>query len=89
MSKNWARGSTREWRMRRAIVLRANRIEHGGRCQIGLPDVCTGEATEVHHTLGRSVTGDDPRYLVASCKACNLAVGEPAGDPEPRGGTEW
>jgi len=39
---------------------------------------------QVHHVRGRAVTGDDPRYLVGSCPACNVAVGDPlagGGDP--------
>lgn len=30
-----------------------------------------------HHVLGRKVTGDDPRYIVAACQHCNLKVGDP------------
>ncbi len=41
-----------------------------------IPDVCTGRADTVHHKLG-AVSGDDPRYLEATCAACNLHIGEP------------
>jgi hypothetical protein len=58
-------------------------------CQLRIEGVCTGRATCVHHTLGRAVTGDDPRHMVAACMGCNLRVGEPKLDPRPRGGTRW
>lgn len=49
-----------------------------------------GEPMTAHHTRGRSVTGDDPRYLVASCAACNLHIGEPGRhDPQPRPVSRW
>jgi hypothetical protein len=43
------RGSTREWRRVRRLVLERDRW----RCQLQLPEVCEGRATQVHHTLGR------------------------------------
>jgi hypothetical protein len=50
-------------------------------------------ATHVHHTHGRGVTGDDPAYLVASCRSCNLTIGDPTrpdvADPAPRPHTQW
>lgn len=73
MSKSWAKGSTTAWRKTRASVLRRDR----GVCQLRVPGVCTTRADQVHHTKGRAVTGDDPKYLVASCRACNLHVGQP------------
>jgi hypothetical protein len=57
--------------MRRVVLDR-----DGWVCRLQLPG-CTHNANEVHHTRGRSVTGDDPKYLVASCKQCNLRVGDP------------
>ncbi len=45
----------------------------GGRMRRG----CTGVADTVHHVVGRAVTGDDPKYLVAACHVCNGRVGEP------------
>lgn len=83
MSKAWAKGSTAAWRRLRAAILLANEVENQGRCQVALPEVCTGLADTVHHTLGRAITGDDPRYLVACCRACNLAIGEPKTDSPP------
>lgn len=41
------------------------------------PHTCSGRGEVGHHTLGRSVTGDDPAYVVAACSACNLAIGDP------------
>lgn len=87
---SWDKGSTRAWRRIRAGVLEENRRTNGGRCVLAIPGVCTGMATCVHHTVGRAVSGDDPRYLVASCKACNLHVGEPAKHtPKPRRVSNW
>lgn len=61
-----------------------------GRCRLAIAGVCKGRATHVHHTLGRSVTGDDPRYLLASCEPCNLHVGNPqVRRPQPRRVTRW
>jgi hypothetical protein len=91
VSRTWAAGSTRRWRTIRAAVLAANQLAHDGRCQVAVPDVCTGVADCVHHTLGRKVTGDDPRYLVAACTACNSHIGEPDidSDPQPKAMTRW
>ena len=96
-------GSTRRWRERvRAPVLlrdvgkgcRAHRegwCDLAGKtttheCQEGRPDV----VWHAHHTLGYAVTGDDPRYLVAACAACNGYIGEPAkGNPQPKRVSRW
>jgi hypothetical protein len=72
MATGWTNGSTRQWRRVRATVLARDL----GRCQLCLPG-CTGVATCVHHVYGRAVTGDDLRYLVASCRTCNLRIGQP------------
>lgn len=86
MSKAWKGGSTRTWRRVRAAVLERD----GRRCRLRVPEVCTTVADCVHHTIGRAVTGDDPAHLVASCKPCNLAVGDPrALDPAPRPKAWW
>jgi len=86
MSRSWATGSTRAWRRVRAAVL----VRDGGLCQLRL-DGCTGVATHVHHTAGRSVTGDDPRFLLASCAHCNLSLGDPTrlADRPNKAVTEW
>jgi 5-methylcytosine-specific restriction endonuclease McrA len=78
VSKTWQGGSTRAWRRTRALVL----ARDGYTCKLQLPG-CQTTADCVHHTLGRAVTGDDPRYLAASCSPCNLALGEPTPDPHP------
>lgn len=87
MSSSWAKGSSRGWRRTRAAVLARDSYT----CQVRRPGVCTTTATHVHHTVGRSITGDDPAYLVAACAPCNLAVGDPTTqpDPEPRPSTRW
>lgn len=90
MSRSWKGGSTAHWRRIRRAVLFANQVENGGRCVLAIPKVCTGVATQVHHTKGRAVTGDDPRYLVATCAPCNLHVGSPTRtSPEPRPVSKW
>ena len=100
MSKAWARGSTYAWRTLRARVLHNNLVENQGRCQIAIPGTwlntkgetvqCQGVADCVHHRLGRAVTGDDIRYLVACCTACNLHIGEPSKDtPQHKTISEW
>lgn len=83
MSKAWRGGSTSAWRRVRAAVLRDNLVENEGRCVLQVEGVCSGQANTVHHTLGRAVTGDDRRYLVAACADCNLHVGEPKHDTPP------
>lgn len=87
MSRAWAGGSTRAWRRTRAAVLARDREL----CQLRIPGICTVHATDVHHTKGRALTGDDPKYLVASCEACNLRIGDPstAQDPKPAPRTAW
>lgn len=90
MSNGWQGGSTRAWRALRADVLARARY----RCQVRT-DVCTGaaplEGGHVHHTRGKALTGDDPRYLQASCAACNLHLGDPSkvADPQPVKRTRW
>lgn len=86
MSRSWQGGSTRAWRRIRALVL----VRDGYACQLKLKG-CTQQATQVHHTAGRSVTGDDPRWLVASCQHCNLTLGDPTkhNDPPNRPVTKW
>lgn len=81
MSKVWSGGSTREWRRLRADVLEANRIRNGGVCQANVIGLCQGIATQVHHTLGRSVTGDDPRFMACLCGPCNIHIGDPQTHP--------
>jgi len=90
MSRSWKSGSTPAWRKLRARVLATNRRDNQGRCQLARPGVCTGQATQVHHTVGRAVSGDDPAYLMAVCRECNLAVGEPKRtSPDPKQISRW
>lgn len=95
MSNAWAAGSTRAWRRVRAAVLAHNQLPkrlggNDGRCTQQIPGVCTGQATQVHHTLGRAVTGDDPRYLEATCAPCNQHIGEPRRhEPAPKIRSRW
>lgn len=86
MSSAWAKGSTRAWRRTRRQVL----ARDGFLCQLRL-EGCTTTATHVHHTHGRTTTGDDPAHLVAACAHCNLKVGDPTQhpDPAPRPRTRW
>lgn len=100
MSRSWAKGSTTRWRNLRKAVLLANAAQHRGRCQLDVgthcprhgrpcPGICTRQADAVHHARGKAY-GDDVRYLVACCTACNLHVGEPgANSPEPTPRSKW
>ena len=45
----------------------------GGRCEAGLPQICTGRAEEFHHRRSRAV-GKDPHTVgngAALCHACH------------------
>lgn len=94
----WDGGSTRAWRVVRAAVLRRDgyrcRAHADGHCDRVPPSrgthACTKRATHAHHTQGRAVTGDDPRFIVAACAPCNLFIGEPTRkDPPCRPITQW
>lgn len=77
MSARWAGGSSPQWKRVRAVVL----ARDGHRCKMQL-DGCTTLATEVHHVAPREIHGDDPTYLVAACRGCNVRYGAPEGhDP--------
>jgi hypothetical protein len=96
MSDGWheagrAHGCTlSSWNRVRATILANNQATNQGRCVTQLPGVCTGQATQVHHVYGRSVTGDDPRYLQPVCKACNLKLGDPRrNNPMPKIRSRW
>jgi hypothetical protein len=90
MSRGWSGGSTTRWRKLRAAVLRANALENGGRCNLGIPGVCTRTAEEVHHVEGKA-NGDAAAGLMAVCAACNRRVGDPTRrvSPAPRPVTRW
>lgn len=65
------------------------------------PHQCRGTAPltgphpgHAHHTRGRRITGDDPRFIVSSCRECNLHIGDPSGrdreaDPPGEARTHW
>jgi 5-methylcytosine-specific restriction endonuclease McrA len=65
--------------MRAAVLAR-----DGWTCRLQIDGVCVQRSTpmHVHHRLGKA-RGDDPRYLVAACKPCNLKVGDPMRAPDP------
>ena len=49
-----------------------------------------GRPMTAHHTLGRAVTGDDIRHLVASCAVCNGFIGQPQRhNPQPKRVSRW
>lgn len=86
----------RDGRRCRMADLAAGTLYRHLRIYAGLATVssgCTGgspESLQAHHVLGRSATGDDPRFLIAACRACNLATGDPAAkDPPHRAMTDW
>lgn len=106
-SNGWPSGSTRAWRKLRARILARDgyqcQAHTDGWCDRAQaePHQCTQRADltgphagHAHHTHGRAVTGDDERFIVAACAACNHAIGEPAEqqtepDPVNRPVTEW
>jgi hypothetical protein len=93
MSVAWHKKGDRAAHERaRRLVLAANVERTGGVCQAKVPGVCTrGQATEAHHVLGRAVTGDDPRYMIAVCRPCNASIGDPmrVADPPARPVSRW
>lgn len=103
MSSSWQSGSTRRWRRTRALVLnrdglRCRAHEDGWCARVPGEHRCSGvaalsgpDAGHAHHTLGKAVTGDDPRYIVAACAACNLHIGDPTRDADPsnKAVTKW
>lgn len=106
MSREWAGGSTRRWRRIRPYILQRDggrcRAHADGWCdQAGArPHTCSvrvqdhtpgqPDSYEAHHTQGKAVTGDDPRHIVAACRACNQAIGQPKQpDQRPRPRTNW
>lgn len=101
---NWDGGSTTAWRRLRAAVLARDgyrcRAHADGWCHraqasdhecTGRADLTGPHAGHAHHTHGRAITGDDPRWIVAACRPCNLAIGDPnkAPDPAPLPRTRW
>ena len=93
-SAAWPNGSTTAWRKTRALVLRRD----GYRCQLQY-DGCRGLAREAHHTLDRTIYGDNPAHIIAVCPPCNKKAGAPGAhptqgqattvDPAPTPRTEW
>jgi hypothetical protein len=91
MSQSWANGSTRQWRRIRDAILHRDKLagylcrahEEGWCNHKPGPHTCTTRPTEGHHTRGRALTGDNPDFIVASCKACNLHIGDPTTGIQP------
>lgn len=92
----WQQGSTRAWREgTRPLVLARDRRagwgcrahEEGWCARAGRTTrhACQGLVTPMHahHTRGRATTGDDPRYIVAACPACNTYIGDPTRGNDP------
>lgn len=84
MSRAWRGGSTRAWRKLRTLVL--NRDAWTCQlCQQHINPTLTPphpRSATVHHTKGKAY-GDDPRYLVAAHRECNMEVGDPTATPDP------
>jgi 5-methylcytosine-specific restriction endonuclease McrA len=79
------------WRRTRRMVLDRDGwvCQHCGIQMHEGTDKNQDSAPQVHHTRGVE-HGDDPRYLVACCRSCNLSLGSPRGqDPRPRPRTQW
>lgn len=91
MSRTWAGGSTTAWRRTRTAVLNRDQWT----CQLchqriprGLPPTHPN-AAQVHHTRSRELVGDDPQWLVAAHRQCNLAAGEPGRHDPPATTPTW
>lgn len=68
---------------RKVCLERANYV-----CELKL-DGCTWEATEAHHVRGLKA-GDGLDNLQASCKRCNVSLGDPLRySPLPNINTVW
>lgn len=99
VSQSWAKGSTRRWRATRAFVLSRDGyrcLAHAeGWCALAPGEhECEGDGPRTvrhaHHTKGRAVTGDDPRFLIAACAACNYHCKDPSKySPQPRRVSRW
>lgn len=82
------------WRCRMADVVAGRYLPHltPWRDTLRVSPDCTGgdrSLLHCHHVRGREV-GDDPRYLLTSCRACNLATGDPRrADARPNLVTRW
>ncbi|QFU87867.1 HNH endonuclease [Amycolatopsis sp. YIM 10] len=92
MSEAWAGGSTRAWRRTRLFVLNRDRWICG-LCGFAIDPLLEHPhpmSASVHHIRGKKY-GDDPAWLQAAHRKCNMDVGDPNNqpDPEPRPMTEW
>lgn len=83
------------WRCRvrdaAAGTYRASALGPWAQTLVVSPECSGGDRTllQVHHVRGLA-TGHDPRWLLASCRACNLATGRPQRrDAAPRMITRW
>jgi 5-methylcytosine-specific restriction endonuclease McrA len=87
----WGRGSTRAWRRTRLAVFNRDGWTCalcGGRIDPDLRSPAPGSA-EAHHLLGKRY-GDDPAFLRAAHRSCNLAAGNPdTTDAPARPATDW
>jgi 5-methylcytosine-specific restriction protein A len=60
------------WSKDRKVAL----ARDGHRCQIGIPGICTIDATEVDHILPRALGGtDELGNLRSVCRPCHLGRG--------------
>lgn len=102
MSDDWHRairaspGGYRAYRRARAVVLGRD----GYRCRLGPTraeqgkrDVCVRVATQAHHLDGVRAGVLDLTRMIASCKPCNIAEGDPTqsrrSDPPALGIDYW
>lgn len=87
MSKAWQNkaGWYYQYTKIREQMLNHNMLYNNGDCTIRIPDVCTGKATQIHHTRGLTVTRNDPRYMAPSCGPCNRYIGDPQQGRDPVG----
>lgn len=62
-----------ENRVRREETRPAVMDRSGGRCEIRIPDICTGAAVDMHEVLTRARGGSitDPDNILAACRPCH------------------
>lgn len=91
MSKSWARGSSPRWRALRLFVWDRDQGVCG-LCHEPIPPSARKPhplSYELHHTRRRELVGDDPQWLLATHRKCNLAAGQPGRDEAEHTVPDW
>jgi hypothetical protein len=73
-----------KYRVKRKQMMAENVLNNSGKCTLAIPDVCTGTATQAHHTLGVCAGLLGP--IVPACGPCNTRLGDVTKGKDPVGG---